>query len=371
MSLVAPALCSASGDPLDHGLSPFVTALAALLAEAGYGVDAHQYADADWVRDVGGLRVRGHGVARLSRLAGLQSIHHATARCLYASIVDQPTPYKAGSLVVAHGVWWARPGISSPPEMTHCRRALDEAALVVSIGPGFRNAIRAIDPARADRIEVAPPMADARFRPRAAGGSGSAPGSSDPRTAVATLAVAGHLDGAAQADVLARALGPILEARPGVAAVVALDPGASGAEGLSVLPARARRTALAFGALPELYRDAAVAVLGPGWSEDLVPSCLGAMASGCAVVAPDGAGLDHLVIHGFNGLLVPWRPEALTAACGRLLDDAGLCARLGAEAARTAAAFGPARWAAAWLRVVERVYGPGAAADRTPAVESR
>ena len=60
---------------------------------------------------------------------------------------------------------------------------------------------------------------------------------------------------------------------------------------------------------------------------------LEAMASGCAVVGSDVAGIPDLLDHGENGLLVPpGDATALAQALVRVLGDAPLRAQLGASA---------------------------------------
>jgi glycosyltransferase involved in cell wall biosynthesis len=62
-----------------------------------------------------------------------------------------------------------------------------------------------------------------------------------------------------------------------------------------------------------------------------------AMAAGVPVVATRGGGVDEIVQHERNGLLVEFGDDAAIArAVERLLDDAGLSARLVEEARRTA-----------------------------------
>lgn len=76
---------------------------------------------------------------------------------------------------------------------------------------------------------------------------------------------------------------------------------------------------------------------------------LEAMAAGRPVVGTSVGGTPELIAHGETGLLVPRRdPAALAAALGRLLDDPGLAARLGA----------------AGRRRVETVFSPEASVDR-------
>jgi glycosyltransferase involved in cell wall biosynthesis len=67
-----------------------------------------------------------------------------------------------------------------------------------------------------------------------------------------------------------------------------------------------------------------------------------AMACGAAVVTTDNGGVDDFAVDGANALVVPPAdPQALAAACTRLLDDAALRARLVDGGLRTARAM---RW---------------------------
>lgn len=74
----------------------------------------------------------------------------------------------------------------------------------------------------------------------------------------------------------------------------------------------------------------------PSHAEGLPMSLLEAMAAGCATVASAVGGIPEVLVDGDNGLLVPARDAgALADALARLLDDAGLRARLGGRARRT------------------------------------
>lgn len=73
--------------------------------------------------------------------------------------------------------------------------------------------------------------------------------------------------------------------------------------------------------------------------EGLGSAVMDAMAVGLPVAATRAGGIPELIADGEDGLLVPVRdPPALAAALTRLLADPALRARLGAAAARTAAA---------------------------------
>jgi glycosyltransferase involved in cell wall biosynthesis len=74
-----------------------------------------------------------------------------------------------------------------------------------------------------------------------------------------------------------------------------------------------------------------------------------AFASGKPVITcPDSGGPTDLVTDGGNGLLVAADPAAIAGAMRRLADDSVLCERLGAAAARDAAAM-------SWPHVVQRL----------------
>ncbi|MYM25901.1 glycosyltransferase [Duganella sp. FT135W] len=74
----------------------------------------------------------------------------------------------------------------------------------------------------------------------------------------------------------------------------------------------------------------------PSYREGLPMALLEAMACSCPVVATPVGGIPQLVADGENGLLVaPGDVPALTAALAALLDDADLCARLGARGRAT------------------------------------
>jgi glycosyltransferase involved in cell wall biosynthesis len=123
------------------------------------------------------------------------------------------------------------------------------------------------------------------------------------------------------------------------------------------LEARAQRAGLAVefrGFVPReeigpLYGGAACVVLAARRGEGLPNVLLEAMAWARPVVATPVAGVQDLIVHGVNGLLVPpGDASALRDALARVLGDPGLARGLGAEARRTAEAF-------AWERVRPRL----------------
>ena len=70
-------------------------------------------------------------------------------------------------------------------------------------------------------------------------------------------------------------------------------------------------------------------------AEGLGSAALMAMSAGVPVIASRVGGLPEVIAHGENGVLVENSPPAIAAAMRRLLDDAPLARRLGAQGRRT------------------------------------
>lgn len=77
----------------------------------------------------------------------------------------------------------------------------------------------------------------------------------------------------------------------------------------------------------------------PSYFEGQSVSILEAMAYGCGIAASDTGGIPDMIVDGETGLLVPPRDaDALEKAIGRLLEDDGLCRKLGEKARHKAEA---------------------------------
>ena len=81
------------------------------------------------------------------------------------------------------------------------------------------------------------------------------------------------------------------------------------------------------------------------------------MASGRAVIATDVGGMTNVVLNGFNGLLVPPRPQPLRDALQALIEHAEMRTALGRNARASAQAFALPRWRTAWRGAIRQVYG--------------
>jgi glycosyltransferase involved in cell wall biosynthesis len=357
LSFVLPNLLTWDGDRLMvGGLERFAWALLEVARKVGYVVDVHQNGSSDWVREVAGVPIYGHGLARLSPLAAWESIHHDTVRTLYLSIAEEVMSYRPRSLIVSHGVWWDEAGADVNAQLNACRHALEQADLVVSVDYNFQNVMRATYPALSHKIEVIPNFADTdRFTPPA-----------EDRPDRCTVLFPRRIDPGRGLDLFLAAMGPVLTEFPSVRITMAVDNN----QAFTTLverfrsrtdePALARRvdvTTASFDDMPDVYRAADIVVIPPTHGEGTAFGCLEAMAAGRAVVATDIGGLTNLIVPGFNGLLVPPRKEALSRAIRTLVMDPGLRRDLGRHARDTALALNRARWEDAWANALMRVYG--------------
>ncbi|CAB1127828.1 Glycosyltransferase [Candidatus Hydrogenisulfobacillus filiaventi] len=365
LAFVLPNLLTWDGErKVVGGLERLAWALLEVARDTGYQVEVHQYGSADWQRVVDGIPIRGHGLARLHRLAAWESIHHATGRVVYLSLMQETTVYRPGSLVVAHGVWWDTPGADVPAQLEAVRSALEQPVEVVAVDYNFPNVVRAVYPALAGRIRVIPNFADtARFRPPPA------------RNGPPLVLFPRRLDPARGAELFLDAVTPLLAEFPQARFRMAVDDNrgypelaARVAERLAAPPltGRVELAPAPFEAMPALYAAADIVVIPSTFSEGTAFSCLEAMAAGCAVVASEVGGLTNLVIPGFNGILVPPRAPDFTRALAQLLTDAALRRRLGAAARATAEALGHERWRRMWAETLLRVYGPPVREEAQP-----
>jgi len=82
--------------------------------------------------------------------------------------------------------------------------------------------------------------------------------------------------------------------------------------------------------MPSHWRQTRIACLPSYYGEGIPKALIEAASCGLPIVTCDVPGCREIVRHGDNGLLVPPRdPVALAAALKFLLDDYGLCSRMG------------------------------------------
>lgn len=118
--------------------------------------------------------------------------------------------------------------------------------------------------------------------------------------------------------------------------------------------------------IPQRLGSTRIAVLATH-HEGMPLALIEGMAAGCAVVGSRVPGVQEIIDHGVDGLLVPPRdPRSLADALEALLKDTALAARLGAEARRRATErYGLARMAEGYAAMVAQVMsGAPASAPR-------
>lgn len=355
LSLIVPNLLTWDGErQVVGGLERMAWALIRVATRAGYTVDVHQNGSSDWVRTVEGITVRGHGLARISILAALESIHHHAEHCLYLSIMQEPVPYRPHSLVVSHGVWWDAPGMDVGAQFDACRTALEQAQEVVSVDYNFLNVMRAVFPGLAHKITVIPNFVDiTHFTPP-----------TTPRSDPPLILFPRRIDPARGIELFLDAIAQVADRYETVRIRMSVDQNNPTfndrlANKLHAMPFshRVELVTTPFAQMPQLFREADIVVIPSTYSEGTSLGCLEAMASGCAVVATDVGGLTNLILSGFNGLLVPPSADGIRHALTELLDHRDLRLELSRHARETALAFGLDRWQQAWTDVLFRVYG--------------
>jgi glycosyltransferase involved in cell wall biosynthesis len=115
-------------------------------------------------------------------------------------------------------------------------------------------------------------------------------------------------------------------------------------------------TSFPFDRMGDAYRQADITVIPTLFAEGTSLSCIEAMHHGNAVIATNIGGLGNLIIDGFNGLLINPNADELTMALERLMSDAELRRRLGANAYQTARlSFSLSMWEEKIWRILQPV----------------
>jgi glycosyltransferase involved in cell wall biosynthesis len=108
--------------------------------------------------------------------------------------------------------------------------------------------------------------------------------------------------------------------------------------------------------MPEVYRQADIAVVPTRAAEGTSLSCLEAMATGLPVVATPAGGLPNLVIDRWNGLVVDLNHDGLAEAISTLAADPELRRKFGARNRQmTEECFNLDLWRERWRRVMDYV----------------
>jgi glycosyltransferase involved in cell wall biosynthesis len=215
----------------------------------------------------------------------------------------------------------------------------------------FAEEVRANQGTPVERFTVVPGAVDVgRFRPRDGWAPGALLDAAAPR-----LLYHGRVDRRKGALDLVDAFARVAGARPARLVVSGIGPDSDAvAERVAALGLAGRvtlRGPAAYDDVPAVYREGDVFV-SPTYAEGFSNTILEAMASGLPVVSTRSVGVVDCLRDGDNGLLVaPGDVGALAAALGRVLDDAGLRARLAGRA------LDEVRASYAWPAIARQIAG--------------
>lgn len=340
----------------------YLVELAKFLQSEGFEVRVIQAAGEEgWEKTYDGVKIIGVPRVRFEletsrdlNAAFAELMLDADLRIYFAPFLCWPKVIRP-CIAVSHGIWWDFPehtyfNASGPTAEEWRRRVrfgLTEPDLIVSVDANTRNVAAAMWPGAASRIMVIPNFVDTEvFRPR-----------EGPRTwerfrvlfprRLSTL----------------RGINETLRAAEKLPNVDFIFCGRSHRddEEASMLEfargtENCRYLWQPMEDMPEVYREADVAVIPTRAAEGTSLSCLEAMASGLPVIATPAGGLAELVIDRYNGLVVDLNFERLETAIGRLAMDLEACqvmGRRGREMAETS--FSLRLWRARWRKALEWV----------------
>lgn len=353
------------GDPekgiVHSGADRYLVELARLFRDQGWQVVVFQIGKDWWEAEYEGMAVRGiPGTAfdfetnpDLNRVFNEMALS-ADLRVYFAPHACFPQVVSP-CIAVCHGIWWDYPGhpLANGPEnirkeyFRRVRYNLTAADAVVCVDTNVINFVRATWPGEERRMVYIPNFVDTEvFRPREEPKDWERPRVLYPRR-LTTLRGSNEF------------LWAVRE-MPDVDFIMAgygdeeLDE-----EKLADICRKHNNlwwSKYSFEEMPEVYRQADVAVIPTRACEGTSLACLEAMASGLPVVATTVGGLPNLVIDGYNGLLVDFRRDKLHNVLRALLsrpDYMTEMGRRGREMARVA--FDIRIWRAKWLQVVSEV----------------
>lgn len=329
--------------------------LTRLLHEMGYQVEIFQAATQPWKQVFRGVTFHGLHPFRveqdlwpltnqLFQKAAAGFDHH-----LYFTWAMAYPEVRPGSIAISHGVWW------DDPEAPHPRtaawtvkmvQALRKPACIVANDTNLINWVRATEPALASTCTFMPNFVDLQlFRPLPKEADGLFrvlfPRRLVPQRGLREALAAAQILTGAHADLCFLFVGrgdPAAEAR-----LAELARTRRGVEYAWLEPEQ----------MPGAYQRSDLVLIPSVAAEGTSLSCLEAMACGRPVIAGWVGGLANLIIHEYNGLLVPGRPETLCDAILRLKADPALRSRFAERGVAVATVHSLERWRARWRRLIE------------------
>lgn len=354
LGVFVPNLLSWSGDELViGGLERYIWALIDLVQDLGWEVEVHQNGDSDWQREVKGVTVFGHGVARFSFEAVVEKVNSSCERVLYGSILQQPMYYKKDAIIISHGVWWDGKGCNPEAREKNielCKEVLKQVKLIISCDYNFLNVMRAVLPELADKIRVIPNFVELQeFTPKLETKTEDKIRILYPR----------RIDNCRGTDIFIKLANHLLGKKDNVEILMAIDrnhPQYNQSLKPFLAQERVKEFNLKFEEMPTIYQQADIVIIPSRYSEGTSFSCLEAMASGKAVIATNVGGLTNLIVDGYNGILVPPRLEMIKKATEFLINNRDVRKKLGKKARQTAKAFSKEKWRKKWGQYLQAIY---------------
>lgn len=354
--IVAPALLDAEGQYLHlGGAERYLLELTRLLQALGHEVEVYQPARGDWQRHFYGVPVYGLDTGGLDKVL-MNEVFHRRVRppdlTIYLDFTLAEPQSFSPSIGISHGVFWDAPGFQHTQQYASVLKAIENLSYVVSVDTNTINWVRTFSGHLTDKMRFVPNFVDLNlFRPA------SRRRSKSDRSLV--ILYPRRLHPSRGFHFLQELIPRLTEQYPHVVfwlvGQVFTDQDREILE--AILRTHDRRVywqTCPFEEMPAVYQQADITVIPSVYAEGTSLACLEAMACGNAIVATPVGGLSDLIIHGYNGLLVPPTVEDLHTALESLIEQRDWRTRLGARAREVAAAFSVERWRRAWTQIIRR-----------------
>ncbi|WP_347242809.1 glycosyltransferase [Thermogutta sp.] len=338
------------------GAERYLMELAKIIFEMGYEVEVYQPAETAFLHFFHGIPVFGVPAER-SMMDFSQSffLNLAPPRLtIYLAFFLAEVFAFSPSIGVSHGIYWDDPKLQSWDKtfentVQRLVRAVSNVTCMVSVDANTINFFRSVRFELAEKFVLIQNFVDCNvFKPR----------ESLLEDKNITVLFPRRLTGARGFYLLKEMIPELLSRHPHVRVVVAGQPETEAERVLAEELAASHPGKVAWRAvmpeeMPEIYRQADIAIFPTTHAEGTSLSCLEAMASGLAVVASPVGGLAELVMDGVTGIQAAPEPKALVDAVSRLVEDQDLRRRLAQNARQAAQAFSLEKWRRRWQAVLE------------------
>jgi glycosyltransferase involved in cell wall biosynthesis len=360
VAILTPSFFDFDGSRVwDGGGERYLLELVRLLREMGFGVEVFQAAHRDWTRDYQGVRF--HGLSPVvvqddmwpatnKRFQEAASAFDHHLFFLFAMAYPQARP---GSLAISHSVWWddhTQRHRRTARWLDKMKQAIQLPARIVANDTNVINWVRATIPGGEGKFEFIPNFVDLDAFTASPLPKGEMFSVLFPRRLTPQKGLRETLEAAQR----------LTQTHPDIRFTFC-GRGLPADEEAMVALARSN-PAITYGwsapeAMPGVYASANVVLIPSLAAEGTSLSCLEAMACGRPVVASPVGGLPNLIIHEYNGLLVPVTADRLVDAILRLKHDRHTCKLFASRGRAVAEIHSLTRWRARWSSVIAQIFG--------------